>query len=101
MSAIRATRAAALPPASWKALPFCSEPICDALDVQCSMYSFEINVGYYSIFKAKTEKRKAALSIQVGEGEREGEENKMAITADAQAVCGTGKSLSTLLSLSH
>lgn len=56
MSAIRPTCAAALPLASWNALPFCSELLCDTLHIQCSMHSFEINVGYYSIFKAKIEK---------------------------------------------
>lgn len=78
MSAIRATCAAALPLASWKALPFCSEPICDALDVQYSMYSFEINVGYYSIFKAKTEKGCIKhLGGRRREGGREGKGNKL------------------------
>lgn len=58
-----------------KLLPFCSEPICDALDVQCSMYSFEINVGYYSIFKAKTEK--GCIKHLGGIRREGGEENKM------------------------
>lgn len=55
MPAIRLTCAAVFPLASWNALPFRSELFFDALDIQCSMNSFEINMGYYSISKARIE----------------------------------------------
>jgi len=73
VSAIRPTCAAALPLASWNALPFRSEPLCDALDVQCSTHSFELNVGYYSIFKAKIEK---GCIKHLGGRRREGKRGK-------------------------
>lgn len=65
MPAIRPTCAAAFPLASWNALPFCSELFCDALDIQCPIYSFEINMGYYL-----QGQNREVLHFRVGEGGR-------------------------------
>lgn len=75
MPAIRPTCAAAFPLASWNALPFCSELFCDALDIQCPIYSFEINMGYY--LQGQNREGLYYTSGQEKEGEREGKENKM------------------------
>lgn len=75
MSAITPTCAAALPLASWNALSFCCELLCDTLDIQWSMHSFEINVGYYSVFKAKIEK--GCIKLLGGKKREKGRERKI------------------------